>query len=53
MANPNDKIYISDVVESEKNSPSYGDAQVLIASDKEKVVDYEKTGNQSVNYYKK
>lgn len=53
MSNKNSKLYISDQVEAEKNSPSYGDVEVLIANDKEKVVNYEKTGNQSSEYYKK
>lgn len=38
MANKNSKLYISDVTESEKNSPKYGDVQVLIANDKKKNV---------------
>ena len=53
MSNPNSKLYISDVTEDEKESPKQGDVQVLIASDKEKVENYEKTGNQSSEYYKK
>lgn len=44
---------MSDVTEQEKNSPAYGDVQVLLADDKEKVNDYEKSGNQSSEYYKK
>lgn len=53
MANKNSKLYISDITEAEKNSPEYGDVQVLIADDKEKVGNYEKAGNQSKEYYEK
>jgi len=53
MNNKNSKLYISDQVEAEKNSPDYGDVEVLIANDKEKVENFEKNGNQSSEYYKK
>lgn len=45
--------YIRDITESEKNSRSYGDVQVLVASDTEKPKTFEVTGNQSSEYYKK
>lgn len=51
--NLNSKLYISDITEAEKNAPDYGDAQVLIAGEEEKVEDYQKNGNQSSEYYKK
>lgn len=53
MSNPNSKLYISDVTESEKEAPSMGDVEVLIAGEKEKVENYEKSGNQSKEYYNK
>ena len=46
------ELYISDVTECESNSREYGDAQVLVAGDKEKKDNYEKTGNQDKEYYK-
>lgn len=45
--------FISDITEEEKNSRAYGDQQQLDAGDKEKVEHYEKSGNQSSEYYKK
>lgn len=53
MSNPNSKLYISDQTEAEKESPKFGDVEVLIASDKEKVEDYENAGSQSAEYYKR
>lgn len=53
MANTNSKLYISDQTEDEKESVPMGDVEVLIASDKEKVESYEKSGNQSKAYYEK
>lgn len=53
MSNKNSKLYISDYTEAEKVAPLYGDVEVLIADDKEKVDGYEKSGNQSSEYYKK
>jgi len=53
MSNPNSKLYTSDVTEAEKTSPRYGDVEVLIAGEKEKVDNYEKAGNQTSEYYKK
>lgn len=53
MSNKNSKLYISDMVEAEKNSPEYGDVEVLIAGEKEKLEGYEKSGNQDKEYYKK
>lgn len=53
MSNPNSKLYISHITEQEPNAPKAGDAQVLEATDKEKVENYEKTGNQSKDYYQK
>lgn len=51
--NKNSKLYISDIAECEKNAPSYGDTEVLIAGDedKNKKVVNEKIGNQSKEYY--
>lgn len=51
MNNPNSKLYTSDITEAEKESPRYGDVEVLIANDKEEENEYEKTGNQSKAYY--
>lgn len=53
MENKNSKLYISSQTEAEKNSPNYGDVEVLLADDKEKKTDYDKSGNQSSEYYKK
>lgn len=53
MSKASKDLYISDVVEDEKNSREYGDSQVLVAGDSEKVDSYEKSGNQSSEYYKK
>ena len=51
MANPNSKLYTSDITEAEKCSPDYGDVEVLIASDKEKLNTFENDGNQDKAYY--
>ena len=53
MENKNSKLYISSQTEAEKNSADYGDVEVLIAGEEEKKVDYEKSGSQSNEYYKK
>ena len=52
MNKKSNELYISDVTESEKDSRLYGDAQVLVAGEKEKKENYEKTGNQEKEYYK-
>lgn len=53
MTNKNSKLYISDQTETSEQDADMGDVEVLIADDKEKVNDYEKSGNQSNEYYKK
>lgn len=45
--------FISDITEEEKNSRAYGDQQQLEAGDKEKVESYERSGNQSKEYYER
>lgn len=45
--------YISDQTEDQKDSRKNGDVQVIEAGDKEKVENYEKSGNQSSEYYKR
>lgn len=51
------KLYISDHTEAEKESPKYGDSQVLEAegndTDTGREGDYENTGNKSAKYYKR
>lgn len=51
MSNPNSKLYTSDITEAEKVSPKYGDVEVLIASDKEKLNTFDTDGNQDKAYY--
>lgn len=53
MSNTNSKLYISDQTETSEQDVNQGDVEVLIASDKEKVESYEKSGNQSKAYYEK
>ena len=53
MSNQNSKLYTSDITQEETKAPEYGDVQVTIAKDKDKVEHYEKSGNQSSEYYKK
>lgn len=55
--NKSAKLYISDQTEDEKESPKYGDSQVLEAegndTDSGREGDYENTGNKSAKYYKR
>lgn len=53
--NKPNELYISDVAESEKDSRKYGDAQILVAGDKDEKKEFkkEKVGNQLKEYYKK
>jgi hypothetical protein len=45
--------YIKHITEDQKDSRKNGDVQIIEAGDKEKVENYEKTGCQSDEYYKK
>ena len=59
MANNENKTkegeYIEHVTEAEPKARNYGDAQVLVAGEKDKTKEYpdqkEKVGNQSKEYY--
>lgn len=53
MTNKSSKLYISDITEAERSSPSYGDVEVLIAGEKDvkRKESNEKIGNQSKEYY--
>ena len=53
MSNTNSKLYISDQTETSDQDARAGDVEVLIADDKEKVSSFEKSGNQSSEYYQK
>jgi len=53
MTNKNSKLYISDQTEAEEQSAPMGDTEVLIAGEEDINDDYEKSGNQSSEYYKK
>lgn len=53
MANKNSKLYISDQTETTTQDKDMGDVEILIAGEKEKINGYEKSGNQSSEYYKK
>lgn len=53
MSNKNSKLYISDQTETTNQDANQGDVEVLLADDKEKKIDYEKSGNQNSEYYKK
>lgn len=45
--------YIEHITETDKDARNAGDQQILVAGEEEKVEDYEKTGNQKDEYYKK
>lgn len=53
MSNKSSKLYISDQTETSKQDAEMGDVQVLVAGEEEKVDNYDKSGNQSPEYYKK
>lgn len=48
-----EKIMTSDQTEAEALSRAMGDQEILVAGDKEEVSNYEKSGSQSSEYYKK
>lgn len=53
MNNKASKLYISDLTETSEEDRNMGDTEVLEAEEKDKEQAYEKSGNQSKEYYQK